>query len=238
MRLNRFLSLAGVSSRRKADEYIQKGYVKINHQVVKELGTVVDPENDIVEFKGKTLKAQKPVYMILNKPCCYLTSLGEEDKPTIKELIKDLKTRVFPAGRLDYNVEGLLILTNDGELANRIIHPRYKLPKTYIATIKGDIDNETLEKMKRGRVLEDGFVKPDSVKLLKRFQNGANIEIVFHEGKNHLVKRFFLSFKKPIKHLIRTSIGPITLGNLEKGKWRFLTPKELKELFEAIHYKV
>jgi 23S rRNA pseudouridine2605 synthase len=238
MRLNRFLSSAGVCSRRKADEYIEKGYVKVNNKIVKELGITINPDEDIVEFRGRIVKAQKPVYIMLNKPCCYLTSLGEkEEKPTIRELIKDVGVRVYPAGRLDYNVEGLLIITNDGELANRIIHPRYKLPKVYIATVKGEIDDETLEKMKMGVKLEDGFVKPDSLKLLKRFKNGANIEITFHEGKNHLVKRFFLAFKKPVKHLIRTAIGPISLGNLPKGKWRHLKPNEVKLLFEALHYK-
>ncbi len=236
MRLNRFLSLSGVCSRRKADEYIQKGYVSVNSHVVKELGTVIDPENDIVEFKGRILKAKKPVYLILNKPCCYLTSIGEdEEKPTISELLKDVGVRVYPAGRLDYNVEGLLILTNDGEMANKIMHPKHKLPKVYIATVKGDIDDELLVKMKRGTKLEDGFIKPDDIKILKRFPNGANIEVTFHEGKNHLVKRFFLAFKRPVKHLKRTAIGPIHLGELPKSKWRFLKPNEIKALFETLH---
>jgi len=150
MRLNRFLSSAGVCSRSE-DEYTEKGYVKVNNKIVKELGVTINPDEDIVEFRGRIVKAQKPVYIILNKPCCYLTSLGEkEEKPTIRELIKDVGVRVYPAGRLDYNVEGLLILTNDGELANRIIHPRHKLPKVYIATVKGEIDDETLGKDEKG----------------------------------------------------------------------------------------
>ncbi|MEN3029081.1 MAG: pseudouridine synthase, partial [Aquificaceae bacterium] len=145
VRLNRYLSLCGITSRRKAEELILKGKVKVNGLVVKELGWRVDPDKDTVEVEGKEIKPQKRVYLILYKPCCYLTALGEskEGKRTLQELLKDINVRVYPAGRLDYNAEGLLLLTNDGELANRIMHPRYKLPKTYLVWVSGKVKEET-----------------------------------------------------------------------------------------------
>ncbi len=234
MRLNRFLSMAGVCSRRKADEYIKKGFVKVNGQLIRELGTIIDPENDIVEFKNTILKAQKPIYLILNKPCCYLTALEDKEKPTIKELLKNVNVRVYPVGRLDYNTEGLLILTNDGELAKKIMHPKYKLPKTYVATVRGYIDDDLIKRMLKGVNLEDGFVKPDDIKLVKNLKNESIVEITFHEGKNHLVKRFFMAFGKPVKHLKRITIGPISLGELKKGQYRYLKPYEVKALKDAL----
>lgn len=131
VRLNRFISMCGVASRRKADKLIKEGKVKVNGITIKEMGYRVDPQKDVVEVEGRVIKAPRYRYVILNKPCCYLSSLaeGKDGKKSIKELIKNIPERVYPAGRLDYNAEGLLVLTNDGELANRIMHPRYKLKK-------------------------------------------------------------------------------------------------------------
>jgi 23S rRNA pseudouridine2605 synthase len=144
VRLNRYLSMCGVASRRKADQLILEGRVKVNGLVVKELGWKIDPEKDTVEVDGKVVKPPRFRYIALYKPCCYLTALGKskEGKRTIEELLKDLPVKVYPAGRLDYNAEGLLILTNDGELANRIMHPRYKLPKTYQVLVKGKVSQK------------------------------------------------------------------------------------------------
>lgn len=236
MRLNKFLSTAGVCSRRKADEYIKRGFVKVNSKIVKELGITINPEKDIVEFRDRIIKAQKLVYAILNKPCCYLTQLGEHpEKPTIAQLIKNINQRVYPAGRLDYNVEGLIILTNDGDLAKKIMHPKHELQKVYLAVVKGLIDEELLKKMQKGVMLEDGFAKPDNIKLIKALSNKTQIEIAFHEGRKHLVKRFFLAFNRPIQHLKRIAIGPIALGDLERGKWRYLRQNEIKALLKAIN---
>ena len=139
--------MCGVASRRKADELIMQGRVKVNGLVVKEFGWRVDPEKDVVEVDGKEVKPPRYRYIILYKPCCYLTALGEgkDGKKTIEELIKDIPERVYPAGRLDYNAEGLLLLTNDGELANRIMHPRYKLPKTYLVWVDGKVNEEEIK---------------------------------------------------------------------------------------------
>ncbi|SNZ13599.1 pseudouridine synthase [Hydrogenobacter hydrogenophilus] len=237
VRLNRFISMCGITSRRKADELIKAGRVKVNGLIVKEMGYRIDPSKDVVEVDGKLLKSPKYRYVILNKPCCYLTSLaeGKDGKKSIKELIKDIPERLYPAGRLDYNAEGLLILTNDGELANRIMHPKYKLPKKYLVLVEGRVDTETLKNMKKGAELEDGFAKPDSIKLIKMEKNQTTLEVVFHEGRKHIVKRFMAHFGHKVKRLKRTAIGPIQLGKLPPGKWRDMTQQELKALKKALN---
>ncbi len=239
IRLNRYISMCGVSSRRKAEELIKAGRVKVNGKIVKDFGVKVDPEVDIVELDGIEIKLPKKRYIVLNKPVGYLTQLGKspDGKRTIEELLRDIPERVFPVGRLDYNTEGLLILTNDGELANRIMHPRYKLPKVYLALVKGRIKPALLREMEKGINLEDGFAKPDSVKVIRYENKNTLLEIVFHEGRKHLVKRFFFSFGYPVLKLKRTAIGPIKLNKLSPGKWRNLSKRELFLLFRAVGLK-
>ncbi len=236
VRLNKYLSTCGVASRRKADQMILEGRVKVNGLVVKELGWRIDPERDVVEVDGKFVRPPKLRYIALYKPCCYLTALGhlKEDKKTIQELLKDLSERVYPAGRLDYNAEGLLILTNDGELANRIMHPRYKLPKTYQVLVKGKVNPKTLSDMKKGANLEDGFAKPMSVKLIRYEDDNSLLELVFTEGRKHIVKRFTARFGHRVLRLKRIAIGPIKLGKLSPGKWRELSEEEVRMLKKAV----
>lgn len=228
--------MCGVASRRKADQLILQGRVKVNGLVVKELGWRIDPQKDVVEVDGKEVKPPKLRYVVLYKPCCYLTALGEskDGKKTIQELIKDIPERVYPAGRLDYNAEGLLILTNDGELANRIMHPKYKLPKTYLVWVSGKVSEDTIRAMKKGTMLEDGPAKPDSVRLIRRAKNTTLLEIVFHEGRKHIVKRFVSSFGHKVLRLKRIAIGPVKLGKLKPGQWRDMTREELTALFKAL----
>ncbi|RMG99247.1 MAG: rRNA pseudouridine synthase, partial [Aquificota bacterium] len=211
VRLNKYLSMCGVASRRRADELIRQGRVKVNGMVVRELGWRVDPEKDVVEVDSKQVKPPRKRYIALYKPCCYLTALGQskDGKKTLDELLKDLPERVYPAGRLDYNAEGLLILTNDGELANRIMHPRYKLPKTYLVWVSGKVNEKSLQDMKKGTELEDGFAKPDSVRMVKVQKDKSLLEVVFHEGRKHIVKRFMAKFGHKVLRLKRTAIGPI-----------------------------
>jgi len=228
--------MCGVASRRKADELIESGGVKVNGKVVKELGRSVDTETDRIEVMGNVLEPELKRYVMLYKPKLYITALGEgqDKKRTIEELIKGIPERVFPVGRLDYDAEGLIILTNDGELANKILHPRYELPKVYRARVRGVPGAETFAKMKTGTDLDDGPAKPDWIKIIKNDGESTTVEISFHEGRNHLVKRFFAKFGHPVMQLTRMSVGPIRLGSLERGRWRDLTPSELRMLGRAI----
>ncbi len=232
--------MCGVASRRKSDQLILEGRVKVNGFVVKELGWRVDPRRDVVEVDGKEVKLPPFVYIILNKPCCYLTALGppKDGKRTIQELLKDVPVRVYPAGRLDYNAEGLLILTNDGELANRIMHPRHKLPKVYHALVSGNVSQRTLKDMEKGASLEDGFTKPDRASIVKYKGSNTLLEIVFHEGRKHIVKRYLAHFGHRVLRLKRIAIGPIRLGKLPSGKWRYLRKDEIRALKRVLRLPV
>jgi len=232
VRLNKYISMCGVASRRKADELIESGGVRINGKVVRELGRNIDTETDRIEVLGNVLAPELKRYVILYKPKLFITALGEgqDKKKTIEELIKDIPERVFPVGRLDYDAEGLIILTNDGDLANKILHPRYEIPKVYRARVRGVLGNETCTKMKAATELEDGPAKPDWIKIIKNDGVSTTVELSFHEGRNHLVKRFFAKFGHQVLQLTRMSVGPIKLGSLERGRWRELTATELKML--------
>ncbi len=228
--------MCGVASRRKADHLILEGRVKVNGLVVKELGWKVDPQRDVVEVDGKEVRPLRYTYIILNKPCCYLTALGppKDGKRTIEELIKDVPVRVYPAGRLDYNAEGLLILTNDGELANRIMHPRYKLPKVYHVLVSGKVSQKTIKEMEKGASLEDGFAKPNGVKVIGYEDQNTLLEVVFHEGRKHIVKRYMAHFGHKVLRLKRIAIGPVRLGKLPPGRWRYLKEDEIRALRKAL----
>src|SRR5581483_8162656 len=231
VRLNRYLSMCGVASRRRADEIVCGGGVRVNGLVVKELGHRIDMERDTIDVGGEFIMPERKRYIVLNKPPFYLTTLKQEGKKrTIRELIKDIPERVYPVGRLDYDTEGLLILTNDGEIANAIIHPRYKMPKVYVALVKGRVERKTLEEMIKGARLEDGFAKPDRIKTIKYEAQNTLVEITFHEGRNRLVKRFLLKFDYPVLKLKRIAVGPVKLGALPMGMWRDMTDEELKIL--------
>ncbi len=238
VRLNKFLADAGVCARRKADKLIEEGRVKVNGRPAR-IGMLIDPSKDVVEVDGKVVKPQRKRYLIFNKPCCVLTQLGTDPRgrKTLDEFLRGIPERVFPVGRLDYNTTGLLILTNDGELAQRILHPRYKLPKTYLALVEGKVHPKTLREMKKGTTLEDGFAKPDDVRIVRYEGENTRLEITFHEGRKHIVKRFLAKFGHRVKELHRTRIGPITLGKLSPGKMRELTPAELSRLFHAVGLK-
>lgn len=236
VRLNRYLSMCGISSRRNADEFIVGGKVRVNGVVVKELGYKIDTEIDKVEVGRKLLGIEPKRYVLLNKPGSYLTALGrgEGDRKTIDDLITEIPERVYPVGRLDYDTEGLLILTNDGELANKILHPSYELSKVYQAVVMGRVDGDTIRKMKIGAELKDGYAVPDSIRIVKYDDKQTVIEIAFHEGRNRLVKRFLSEFGHPVLKLKRISVGPIKLGNLPNGEWRSFTTNELRALKTAV----
>ena len=235
VRLNKFLSQAGITSRRKADELIKQGRVKVNQEVVKDLGFKIDPSKDKVFVDEKPVKiSDRKLYIKLYKPRGYLTQLGKDKfgRKTLKDLFEEigLKDRVYPVGRLDYESEGLLILTNDGETANQIAHPRFKVPKTYIVEVKGKVNLPTFNKMKKGTFLEDGFLKPDEIKILKKKRNSTVLEITIHSGKKRIIRRFMKSFGHPVQRLIRTRIGNIKLGNLKEKQWESIPETDIQKL--------
>ena len=219
VRLNRYLSECGVASRRKADELILSKKIKVNGRTVNELGKAIDPEKDTVLLNNRVLKAENKRYILLNKPRLMLTTLinNEDNKPTIAGLIKNIGERVYPVGRLDYDSEGLLFLTNDGELANRIHHPKYRIKKTYNVTVNGFIEDNKIKKIREGAILDERFIKPDSLKVTNLKTGSSKVAITFHEGKKHLVKDYLKYFGYPVRRLKRTRIGNLTLGNLRTG---------------------
>ena len=232
IRINRFLSLSGVCSRRKADLLIKEGKIKVNGRVIREVGIKVNPLEDVITVNGKVVNLQNKVYYILNKPPGYLTTMGEDIKGrrTVRELIKSIPERVYPVGRLDYNSEGLIILTNDGEMAHRILHPSFHLNKVYHVVVKGEVSPSLLNKMRKGVMLDDGFIKPDALKIIKREPDRTYMEMVVHEGRKRIVRRFFKKFNREVVRLIRVQIGNIRLGDLKKGRFRRLTDQEVEGL--------
>jgi len=228
-RLNKFIASTGYCSRRKADEIIKKGKVKVNGKVIKELGLKINPDKDKVEIEGKLLKKpEEKLYYKLYKPVGYLTALGKDKfgRKTLTDLFKEIgfKKKVFPVGRLDYNSEGLLILTNDGDFAQKLMHPKNKVFKTYIVEVIGRVNAKTFNKMKKGIKLEDIFLKPDDIKILKKTQSTTIFEITIHSGQKRILRRFFKKFGFPVKKLKRIAVGNIKLGTLKEKQIEKINP--------------
>ena len=230
-RLQKILSRAGITSRRKAEGLIFAGRVKVDGKVIKELGTKVDPQTQFIEVDGHPLEIPPLVYLMLYKPRNYLTTLSDPlGRPKVTDLLKNLSMRVFPVGRLDFDAEGLLLLTNDGEFANLLIHPRYKVPKTYLVKIKGIPTHNVLKKFKNGIKLKDGKTLPAQVKVIRTLKNNTWLELTIREGRYRQIKRMCAAIGHPVLRLKRIRIGPLSLGHLRPGEYRFLTPKEINSL--------
>ena len=234
MRLNKFISTAGVCSRRKADELIKNGFIKVNGKVVDELGVIIDEKKDSIEVEGKKISLPLSyLYILLNKPKGYAcTANDEKGRKTIYDLI-DLPDRLFSIGLLDYDTEGAIILTNDGEFANRVAHPSYEIEKEYIVKIEGDIKESELAVLRKGVVIDGERLPRAGVKLLNFENNCSRISVVIHEGQNHQVKKMFEAIGKSIKLLKRIRIGNLKLGGLKRGEYRFLKDLEIVSLLEA-----
>ncbi|WP_457622515.1 pseudouridine synthase [Persephonella sp.] len=227
MRLNRFIARSGYCSRRKADVLIESGKVKVNGKVIKDFSYKVDTEKDIVEIDKKIIKLEnRKTYIKLYKPRGYLSQLGTDrfGRKTLTDLFKEvgIKENVFPVGRLDYESEGLLLLTNDGDFANKVAHPRNKVRKKYVVKVKGRVNLEKFNRMRKGTFLEDGFIKPDEIKILKKGKNHTWLEITIHSGKKRIIRRFTKHFGYPVERLIRTEIGFIKLDNLKEKNWAYI----------------
>ncbi len=237
-RLQKILSRMGVASRRHAEELIRQGRVTVNGRVAT-LGMKADPERDYIKVDGRLLLRPEPkAYVMLYKPKGVLTTLEDpEGRPTIKDLLRGVKFRVYPVGRLDFNSEGLLLCTNDGDLAYRLIHPKFKVPKTYRVKVKGLVPERKLDIIRQGMRLEDGTqTLPCEVKRIKmpRVKNNTWLEITMTEGKKRQIRRMFERLRHPVLKLKRIRIDGIRLMGLLPGQWRYLTPEEVKRLKEAV----
>lgn len=234
-RLQKIIALSGYASRRKAEELIKAGKVMVNGKVVRELGTKANFSDDIL-IDGKKIEREEKEYYIFNKPRGVITSTSDDKGRKVVTDYFETNKRLYPVGRLDYDTTGLLILTNDGELANLIMHPRNEIEKQYIAKLEGIIKGEEINKLKNGIVLDGTKCIPKRVKL-REFDKKTNtsiVEIVICEGKNHEVKRLFESVSFNVLKLKRERIGFLTLGKLKSGEYRKLNPKEVKQLYSLV----
>lgn len=231
IRLNRYISNAGICSRRKADELIAAGVVSVNGEVVSELGFKVDPSKDIIKYNGETLKREKMVYVLLNKPKDYITTTDDpQERRTVMHLVeKASKERIYPVGRLDRNTTGLLLMTNDGDLADKLSHPRNNIVKLYQVELNKSLTQGDMNKIGFGLELEDGFIKPDSISYVAGGSK-REVGIQIHSGKNRIVRRIFEHLGYEVVKLDRSVYANLTKKDLPRGRWRFLEEKELIQL--------
>ncbi len=230
-RLQKYMARCGVASRRKCEEIILSGRVAVNGKVVKELGVTIDPEKDTVTLDGKVLKPENFVYYAVNKPLGYISSNArEKGKPRVIDIVPDGK-RLFTVGRLDINSSGLILVTNDGNFAHRMSHPRYAPEKEYHVLIKGNLIEDDIKALRTGIELEEGRTAPAKVKILKRYDNKTMVSITVKQGWYRMVRRMFMALGKQVIGLKRVRIGRLTLKGIEKeGMWRELSEKEVEEL--------
>lgn len=238
-RLQKILARAGIASRRKAEELILQGRVLVNRQVVRQLGTKADPERDRIELDGEVITPNGPrVYILLNKPKGYISAVSDPlGRPVVSELVKGVKLKVFPVGRLDYDAEGVLLMTNDGVLTNKLIHPRYGIPKTYLVKVRGVPDEKDLARLRDGVYLEDGKTLPARVKLIRTMGKNPWVSLTITEGRNRQVKRMCQAIGHPVMKLKRVEFAGIKLGDLRPGDFRMLTRNEVERLVARINYE-
>lgn len=236
-RLQKYMAECGVASRRKCEELISQGKVKVNGKIVTELGTKINPNKNEVVFNGKTLKHEddEKVYILLNKPIGYVTTVKDQfSRDTVLDLIKTNK-RVVPVGRLDMYTSGAIILTNDGEFVYKVTHPKHEIDKTYNVTVKGIVTKEDIENLQKGVVIDENYTtKEANARILKidKEKDISRIEIKIHEGKNRQVRKMCEAINKKVLALHRSKIGNIDVKDLKIGDWRYLTIKEVKNLLK------
>lgn len=231
-RLQKIIAAAGITSRRAAEEMILDGRVSVNGVVVTELGTKADLASDRITVDGVLLRpTEKLYYVLLHKPAGYVTSLKDpQGRQLVTELVQDVGARLFPVGRLDYNSEGLLLMTNDGEWANRLMHPRHQVDKEYHVRVRGKVDPQQIRRLVEGVELEDGHVSGASVRLLKADQSNDWLSITIREGRNRQVRRMCSAVGLSVVRLRRIRYGNLTLGGLQPGEYRLLTTEEAQSL--------
>ena len=235
VRLQKLLAAAGVGSRRVCEDLIRQGRVSVDGNVVQELGVRIDPLRQTVHVDGEHVQLDESrVYLAFNKPLGVVSTMHDEmDRPSVGDYVVHHKERLFHVGRLDVDTEGLLLLTNDGELANRLQHPSYGVPKTYVAMIPGPVPRALGKQLREGVELDDGKVAVDSFKVVDSTPGWALVEVVLHEGRKHIVRRMLEAVGHPVESLSRTDVGPVHLGELRPGKMRPLTRQEVAGLYKA-----
>lgn len=235
VRLQKLLAAAGVGSRRVCEDLISQGRVEVDGQVVRELGVRIDPLRQSVHVDGERIQLDESrVYFAFNKPLGIVSTMNDEKgRPSVGDYVEQRKERLFHVGRLDAETEGLLLLTNDGELANRLQHPSYGVPKTYVAMVPGPVPRTLGKQLRDGVELEDGRVAVDSFRVVDSTPGWALVEVVLHEGRKHIVRRMLEAVGSPVESLSRTDVGPVRLGDLRPGKMRPLTKQEIAGLYKA-----
>ena len=234
-RLQKYLANNGVASRRKCEEFILQGKVQVNGKIVSELGIKINPEKDIIKFEGNEVKhITKLVYILLNKPIGYVTTAEDQfGRETVLDLVK-VKERIVPVGRLDMYTSGALILTNDGDFVYKVTHPKHEIEKTYTVTVKGIVQSDEVQQLRKGVKIDDYITKPAKVKILKTDteKNISRLEITIHEGKNRQIRKMCEAINRRVLALHRSKIGDIYVKDLELGKWRYLKDKEIQKLIK------
>lgn len=235
VRLQKLLAAAGVGSRRVCEDLIRQGRVSVDGQKVQELGVRIDPLAQTVHVDGERIQLDESrIYLAFNKPTGVVSTMHDEmGRPSVGEYVEQRKERLFHVGRLDVDTEGLLLLTNDGELSNRLQHPKYGVPKTYVAMIPGPVPRALGKQLREGVELEDGKVTVDSFKVVDSKPGWALVEVILHEGRKHIVRRMLEAVGHPVESLSRTDVGPVHLGELRPGKMRPLTRQEVAGLYKA-----
>lgn len=238
MRLQKILSQAGITSRRNAEELIKQGQIKVNGKTA-QLGMKADPDQDAIKVKGKLITTPRaPIrYYIGYKPSNMITSLADpQGRPTIQDMLSrnKVRDRVYPVGRLDWDAEGLVLLTNDGEVAHKVMHPRTHLQKVYRVKVRGEPSEESLDKMRRGMILDGRKTQSVKVSIERRGKNSTWLCIVLYEGRQHQIKKMCERIRHPVVRIIRTAIGPLWLRNIARGRIRVLTDQEVQALKKAL----
>ncbi|HEX4699300.1 MAG TPA: pseudouridine synthase [Actinomycetes bacterium] len=236
IRLQRVLASAGLGSRRACEELIEEGRVEVDGKVVVEQGMRVDPASAVIKVDGlRIATAPDHVYIALNKPRGVVSTMSDpEGRPSLQEYVGDRSARLFHVGRLDTDTEGLILLTNDGDLAHRLAHPSYGVVKTYLAEVTGPVARDVGKRLRAGVELEDGPVRVDGFRLVGQSGNRVMVEVSLHEGRKHVVRRLLGEVGHPVSRLVRTDVGPVSLGHLKPGKQRKLSQQEVGALYKAV----
>jgi 23S rRNA pseudouridine2605 synthase len=232
LRLQKFMAKSGLGSRRACEEIIKQGRVEVNGKIINKMGMSVNPEKDRIKVDGELIQiSTEKIYILMNKPTGVITTVNDPfNRPTVIDMLKSVKERVFPVGRLDKDTEGLLILTNDGSLTYKITHPKYEIQKTYVAHLSGRVNKDKLMILQNGVKLEDGITAPANIKVLLVKNDYTILQIKIHEGRNRQIRRMCKAIGHPLLYLKRTRIGNIDLQDLNVGEWRYMTKQEINYL--------